>query len=132
MLLPRRRIRAVWGILSLYALGPILASGANPAVGLRVSSETVPPGGMAQIKFFLVAPLSISGVSVAIDFDPAVFGEVAAVFAFSSTGDTYGYGRVQDGHLAVSYNSLSGGIGQLPDVPILEISIPVLASAPQG
>lgn len=128
-MLPRRCLGAIWGIC---ALGPMLAAGANPTAELRVSSETVPPGGTAQIKIFLSAPLAISDVRMEMDFDPVVFGEVASVFAFGSTGDTYGLAEVRKGHLRASIGSPSGGIGQLPDVPILEISIPVLASAPPG
>src|SRR5258708_1997764 len=129
MLLPRRCSRAIWGV---YALGHMLAAGANPAAELRISSETVPPGGTAQIKIFLTAPLAISAAFLDMDFDPAVFGEVASAFAFDSTGDVYGLAEVRNGHLRAIIASASSGIGQLPDVPILQVSIPVLASAPAG
>ena len=82
-MLPRRCLRAIWGIC---ALGPMLAAGANPTAELRVSSETVPPGGTAQIKIFLTAPLAISDVKLEMDFDPAVFGEVDVRWGVKAIG----------------------------------------------
>ncbi|MBI3210416.1 MAG: hypothetical protein HYZ37_16145 [Candidatus Solibacter usitatus] len=61
------------------------------SVTLVVSSETVPAGGMAQIKFSLDKPIRVDSGSLSVQFDPKFFGDVQSATAFSASGDVYGY-----------------------------------------
>ncbi|HEY1753984.1 MAG TPA: IPT/TIG domain-containing protein [Bryobacteraceae bacterium] len=56
---------------------------------------------------------------------------------FSATGDALGYVNVSGQgtpyqHLVASFSSPSGGIGQLPRLPVFVITVPVLSSAATG
>src|SRR5258708_22122423 len=99
-----------------------------PTLQLRVSSEQVTPGGMAQVKVFLATPAAIASGNLAFQLDQNVFGDVAAATVFSATGDAYGgVGtlNVTPGYFTVAFTSPSGGVGRLPGLPILEFTVPV-------
>ena len=66
------------------------------------------------------------------DFDPAVFGEIAGVAVFSAAGDAIGYANVQGQHLDARFTAISGAIGLLPDIPIFTVRIAVLPGVPAG
>jgi uncharacterized protein (TIGR03437 family) len=66
------------------------------------------------------------------NFDPAVFGTISAVAVFSAQGDAMGIATISGQSLDVSISSAAGGIGQLPRLPVLTVTIPVLATAPAG
>lgn len=116
-------------LLALVA-SPLYA--ANPAITLQVSSETAPPGGYAQFKISLTAPALVSTASISMTFDPTIFGPVANVAAFSATGDQIGYANVNGQQLTASASSPSAGLGQLPGLPVLIVTVPVLATAQAG
>ena len=116
----------------LLQLG-LLASGAPAAnLALQVSSETVPAGGWAQIKISAAAPALVASGRVVMNFDPTVFGPIASVAVFGATGDAAGVATVNGESLDVNFDSQSAGIGQLPDLPVLTVTLPVLASAAAG
>ena len=66
------------------------------------------------------------------DLDAAVFGDIAQVTAFSATGDAIGYANVSVRHVDAHFSSPTGGIGQLPELPILVLTAPVNATATPG
>ena len=101
-------------------------------VQLQVSNDTVPPGTTAQIKISSAKPVLVAAGRIVIDFDPTVFDNIAAAQVFSAAGDAYGAATLQGHHLDVTFASASAGIGQLPELPILQVSIPVLAAAKPG
>jgi len=90
------------------------------------------PGGWAQIKVWASAPTLIASGGLSIDFDPSIFGPVAQLAVFSATGDQIGYANVNREHLDVHFSSSSAGIGQLPQLPLFTVSVPVLANAKPG
>lgn len=110
----------------------LAAAPANPELALGVSSETAPAGGWAQIKVFATAPHLVAGGSISMDFDPAVFGGIASVAVFSATGDALGYANVNGQHVDAHFSSPSAGIGQLPDLPLFAVWIPLLPGAKAG
>jgi uncharacterized protein (TIGR03437 family) len=127
----RRVSRCVIPIqLALAALlaGPLSAADLT----LQISSETAPPGGWAQIKISSATPQLISSGRLEMKFDPAVFGSISSVAVFSAQGDAVGIATVSGQSLDVFLSSTAGGIGQLPHLPILTVTIPVLATAPVG
>jgi hypothetical protein len=74
----------------------------------------------------------VAGGSIAMDFDAAVFGDIANVAVFSATGDALGYANVSGRHVDAHFSSPSGGIGQLPGQPLFVVPIPLLAGAKAG
>lgn len=119
-------------ILTLLPLAASILFAANPALTLQVSSETAPPGGYAQFKVSLTAPTLISSGSATMNFDPTIFGPAASVAAFSATGDQTGYATLNGTQLAAYFRSATAGIGQLPDLPVFVVTVPVLATAKIG
>jgi uncharacterized protein (TIGR03437 family) len=120
-------------MLAKTALVSLLAGSAPAAnLALQVSSETAPAGGWAQVKISATAPALIAGGRIVVNLDPAIFGPIAGVAVFSAKGDAIGVAVVNGESLDVNFESPSAGIGQLPDLPILTVTIPVLASAVTG
>ncbi len=111
---------------------PLMAAAASTPVVLQVSTETAPPGGWVQFKISATAPPLIASGQLTMSFDPTVFGAATQVTVFSSTGDQIGYASPNGPILSVYFSSPSAGIGQLPELPVLVVTVPVLASAKLG
>src|ERR1700736_2392710 len=123
-----RPLRApVIGILLLTSLHADSA-----AVTALISCPVVPPGGTAQITVMLPSPLAITHGRFQIDVDPSVFGDISAIHVFSASGDQQGVAKLQGRHADVVFSANSGGLGRLPNVPVAEITVPVLATAAAG
>lgn len=105
---------------------------ASDSLNVIASCPPVAPGGTAQITITLQAPVSITHGRFDIDVDPAVFGNISAVNVFSASGDQQGAVKLQGQHAEVVFGAESGGIGRLPNLPVAEITVPVLAGAPAG
>src|ERR1700722_7523684 len=114
--------------LALLATGASQASAASLA--LQVSNETAPPGGWAQIKISAAMPALITSGRIVVNFDPSVFGPIANVAVFSSTGDSTGVAVVVGESMNVTFTAAGGG--QLPDLPLLTVTIPVLPGVTPG
>src|ERR1700682_2149355 len=104
----------------------------NAAVTALISCPVVPPGGTAQIVITFPSPLAITHGRFQIDVDPSVFGDISAIHVFSASGDQQGVAKLQGRHADVVASANSGGLGRLPNVPVAEITVPVLATAPAG
>jgi uncharacterized protein (TIGR03437 family) len=115
-----------------FALLSSVLFAANPALTLQVSSETAPPGGYAQFKISLTAPALVSSASVTMNFDPTIFGNITNVAAFSATGDQTGSAVLNGTQVVSSFTSASASLGQLPDLPVFVVTVPVLATAKIG
>src|SRR5260221_13090505 len=72
---------------------------------VRVTSETAPPGGMAQIKVLLYSPQPISSGGMDVDMSYYSFSSVDGVALFSGTGDVAGTAVVKTGHIYVQFTS---------------------------
>ncbi len=66
------------------------------------------------------------------NFNAAVFGAIEQVAVYSATGDAIGYADVNGEQMSASFSSLTGAIGQLPELPIMVVTVPVNASAAAG
>src|SRR5258708_6616975 len=130
--IPGRRAQSLLVFCVLLASSNVSLEAADLPVSslvLDISTPSVAPGAVAQVRITLATPHQISSGSIVMDFDPAVFGPVIAVDVFSAAGDQYGVANIKGPHVDAQFNSDSGGIGRLPGVPLLTITIPVLASA---
>src|SRR5580704_16196087 len=114
------------------ALILLTGSASAASLALRVSNEIAPVDGWAQVKISASAPALIASGRIVVNFDPSVFGPIANVAVFSSEGDAEGVAVVVGQSVNVSFNSASAGIGQLPNLPVLTVTIQVLPSAAIG
>ena len=105
---------------------------ASPPLTLQVSAEIVPAGGWAQIKISANRPQLIASGRIVMDLDPSVFGAIQSAGLFGANGDAYGFAQISGQHVDATFSSPTAGIGQLASLPILVVSVPVLASAPLG
>ncbi len=127
----RRWIRA----LIRPAIGAVVAislHSGTASITAIFSCPAVAPGGTAQITVMLPAPLAITHGRFTIDLDSAVFGEISAIHVFSASGDQQGVAKLQGRHAEVVFGANSGGIGRLPNLPVAEITVPVLDTAPMN
>jgi hypothetical protein len=69
---------------------------------------------------------------MAMDLDPAIFGDIARIAVFSATGDAMAYANVSGHHVDAHFSSTSGGIGQLPGLPVMVVSVPILSGVAAG
>jgi hypothetical protein len=111
--------------------GFVLGAAATPA-SVVVSNETVPPGGTVQLKFLLSKPALITAGGLSIDLDPTMFAFVTTATAFSANGDAYGFAQITGLHVVVQFGSLTGGVGQLPGVPMVVVTATALATVSAG
>ena len=95
-------------------------------------SATVPAASTAQIQFSLAKPLSVATGELNVDLDPAVFGAVTAVTAFSVSGDAYGFATVDGGHVNMKFWSPSGALGGIAGNPMIALTVTILLSAAPG
>jgi hypothetical protein len=127
--------RMLTPVLLCIALGSLASAGlhaANLGVMASVSCPTVPPGGTAQITIALPSPIAFTHGTIAVDLDPTVFGNISAVNVFSASGDQQGFAMLQGLHTNVQFGAESGGIGRLPNMPMVEITAQVLSTARVG
>jgi hypothetical protein len=119
--------------LACYALlAAALHADVPTAVTAAFSSTPASPGGTAQIILTLPTPLRLVAGDVSLDLDPAVFDNISAVNVFSASGDQVGTANILGRHADVQFTSDSGGIGRLAALPVLQVTVPVLASAKLG
>jgi hypothetical protein len=116
----------------IFLLAGLQTATAATALTAQVSSSKSPAGGTAQILISLPSPHALSYFKLSMDLDPAVFGEIVTVDAFSATGDQVGSAIYQTGHVDVTVSSPLEGLGRLPNLPILALTATVLPNAAAG
>src|SRR5438552_1984619 len=95
------RVIPIHCFLAAFALG----AATPPSAIIVISNETVPPAGTVQLKFSLSKPVLIAAGELAINLDPAVFGSVTMVSAFSANGDAFGLAQISGLHVDVHFGS---------------------------
>jgi hypothetical protein len=55
-------------------------------LAVTLSNATIPPGGIAQLQFFLTANKTITSGTATIPLDPAIFDSITAADVYSATG----------------------------------------------
>ncbi len=99
---------------------------------LRVSSETAPPGGMAQMKLLLTSPKPIPSGALAMDLSGVTFDSIDGIALFSSTGDVSGAAVVNGGRIYVQFVSPNGTFGTNTDYPLLTVALTLSKAAFPG
>lgn len=128
---PGRRVALIQIAALVFLAGGAKGSSSAP-IQVTVSNETVPPGCSIQLKFYVSKPSLVASGSLSVDLDPAIFSSAAAATIFSANGDAYGLVQINGLHLDLQFGSQSGGIGQLPGVPIAVVTATVLPTARPG
>jgi hypothetical protein len=101
----------------------------NTVAALQISNETAPAGGFAQIKIYAARPTAIASGHIVVTLDQTFFGNAPQVGLFGANGDALGLASMKWPQIDIQYSSASGGIGQLAGLPVIVISVPVLATA---
>ncbi len=107
----------------------LCATAIGAPAALQISSTTAPAGGFAQIALYAVKPMAISSGHLVLSLDPTAFGAGAMVGLFGANGDASGLAATTGAQIDVQFSSPSGGIGQLAGLPVMVVSVPVLAVA---
>ena len=102
---------------------------ATAPAALQISAETAPASGWTQIKIYATKPMAIASGHLVLNLDATAFGTGAMVGLFGANGDAAGLATVTWPQIDVQFSSATGGIGQLAGLPVMVISVPVLASA---
>lgn len=104
-------------------------------VELRIPDETVPPGGMLQLKLEITEPRPISKGGQRTKFNSGFLGPVQGIALFSPAGDASGTAVLSKGAAHFSLNSPLADLGNFInfiDYPIITVAIPVKPTAPPG
>jgi hypothetical protein len=117
-------------------LTPSCLLAADPApfagVELRIADETVPPGGMLQLKVEITEPKPILKGGQRARYQAQFLGPVQGIALFSPKGDASGTAVLSKGAAHVSLSSPRVDLGNNADYPILTIAMPVKATAIRG
>jgi hypothetical protein len=114
--------------------GPSLMAVEPPFVGveLTIPDETVPPGGMLQLKVQITEPKPISKGGQKSRFQAQFLGPVQGIALFSPDGDASGTAVLSKGAAQFSLSSPAFSMGMNTDYPILTIAMPVKPTAMPG
>ncbi len=117
--------------LSLCMAGLPLAAQTVPTT-IRVSSETAPPGGMAQMKVLLTSPKPITSGNMFMDMSDVSFDSIDGIAIFNSTGDVGGAAVIKNGTVNVQFTSPKGTLGASEDYPLMTVALTMSPSAIPG
>jgi len=105
---------------------------AQQASIVRVTSETAPPGGMAQVKVLLYSPQPISSGGMDLSLSDYSFDSVDGVALFSGTGDVSGTALVDSGRIYVQFTSPKATFGTAGNYPLMAVTLGVSKDAQVG
>ena len=117
----------------------LMCAGLLPAYGgkyaglwLEVSKETVPPGGVAQIRITLTEPKPIIRTRLMLDFDEAIVDSVSNIGVFSENGEAVGTAIRAGGQIFVEVLSPTANLGTVEEIPLLGFSMRMRQDVPAG
>lgn len=117
-------------LLFLVAAGCALPQ--SPSLEVRIVTETVPPGGLVQLKVALTDPHPISSGTMSTAFDSSFFDTISGIALFSPNGDTAAAVVVHGTSLKASFLSKLGAYGSTLDYPIMTIATRMKPGLPRG
>ena len=104
--------------------GSVTSGVVTPGVlSLRVSSETVPAGGVIQLKLQLTEPTPVATGKMNFAFDSAIFSDVLGINLIAPGGDVSGTAIVTDGGLSLHFTSPKGTFGTIVGYPIMTMAM---------
>lgn len=116
------------GSTSGGATGSTTCTAATQQISLHIPNESVPPGGVVQMKVMVTEPTPISsgGPRTTIPSGTTVHG----IQLFNPTGDVNGVAMVNGSQVTIAYVTSTGAQGT--DYPILTMALEVSPSTPLG
>lgn len=108
-----------------------LSAAAQTVIEPRVVSETLPSGGLMQIKLDFTSPHPITTTSSDFSFDSS-FESLEGVSILSPSGDAYGVGYVRNGRFQANIVSPLASLGTQLDYPFLMVAAKIRAGIPVG
>lgn len=106
----------------VVCLGAISAA-AQTLPTMRVSSETAPSGGTAQMKLLMTSPKPIITGMAAFDLSQVSFDSIDGINLFSPTGDVAGAAVIRGSRFDLHFTSPGGTFGSNTDYPLLTAAI---------
>jgi hypothetical protein len=106
--------------LAILAAAPLAAQRQAPVVSLKISRESAPPGGMAQVKVFITEPQPITTGGGRLSFD--AYDSIEGIALTSPDNDTYGVALVDGATMSLGLVSPSATFGTAPDYPALTVA----------
>ena len=122
--------RAAAALLAVAAFTASPAADLAGGVSLRVTQETVPPGGTAQMKIEVTEPKPISTGRGRTTFSG--FSQIDGVAVLSPADDTFGVAIVDGSDIALSMVSPSATFGTPDDYPLVTVTGRVPSTTPLG
>jgi hypothetical protein len=108
-----------------------LSAAAQTVIEPRVVSETLPSGGLMQIKLDFTSPHPITTTSSDFSFDSA-FESVEGVSILSPSGDAYGVGYARNARFHANIVSPLASLGTQLDYPFLMVAAKIRSGIPAG
>jgi hypothetical protein len=121
--------RSFWFVVLVLAacVGSLRAN--DTEVRLRIQDETVPPGGVVQMKADRYEVTPISGGRPSFQFDASLFEDFVGFGMFAPTGELAGAAVVDHNRAAISYVTTRTAPG---DLPLLTVALRARADAVRG
>lgn len=123
---------SVVSTILLVSASLLAQSNAPVAVELTIPDETVPPGGMLQLKMQTTEPAPISKGGQRARFAASFLGSVQGIALFSPSGDASGTAVLSKGAAHFSLSSPLFTMGTSIDYPMVTIAMPVKTTATPG
>jgi hypothetical protein len=117
-------------LMALVALPMLVAQTAT--FEPRIVSETLPSGGLMQIKFDLTSPHPITSGGPRFSMDADAFDSVEGVSIFSPGGDAYGVAVIRNQKFTGYFVSPLASLGTLLDYPYLVVATRIKPGLPTG
>src|SRR5215210_6872970 len=121
-------LRALTVVAALAALPVVLRATVPGGISLRLTTETAPPGGIAQLKLEITEPKPITTGFAR--FNTGGLG-IEGIAVMSSADDTLGVAVVDGANVALSVLSPSATLG-LDEYPILTMAVRIPVTTPFG
>ncbi|MBL8173637.1 MAG: hypothetical protein JNK48_03150 [Bryobacterales bacterium] len=120
--------------LFLLALvgGSLFAQQTFAGYEVRISQETAPPGGVAQVKLTLTDPEPIITGSSRFEFDSFLVDSVLGISVHSPAGDAIGTATYENGRLSFRLSSPLASMGAGYEYPFLTVAVAIRPGAPVG
>ncbi len=124
----------VWRFSAFCVTAALCASGSAQVLPttIRVSSETAPPGGMAQLKVLLTSPMPITSGGMYLDMSSVDFASIDGIALFDAAGDVNGAAVVDGGKVNMQFTSPNGTFGATVDYPIMTVALRLKPTVQNG
>jgi len=123
--------RFITSVVLLGCLLPLQA-GKYKGLWLRMSDETAPAGGVAQVRFTLTEPKPIIRTRMDLEFDDTIVGDIVGIALFSGSGEATGTAIRMGNRLHVEALSPTANWGMDENLPLLTVSVRLRDDAPAG